>query len=185
MSNRLANILIGMFLFVVAVNYYDSHGDRLKIKLGLAPQRPVTAAIVASVISGDTFVLSNGVHVHFVAMQAPRAKECGGALATGALSELMPKGTKVILRADTRWPDQDQATLLRHVWLEDGRYLQEVLGQNGMLVPYSIAGDLGDQKPRIRRASMQGHDLKAGIWGECKTTLVSETAGARTLFNQA
>lgn len=135
---------------------------------------------VIEVADGDTFTVSMGgteEQVRLVGVDTPETQhpakpvQCYGPEASDYTTSLI-EGAAVKLKADTQQSNRDRYDrLLRYVYLEDGRELNELLVRNG----YAFATDFNtENKRKLKQLQAQARSEKQGLWGECN---VSESGG--------
>jgi len=126
-------------------------------------------AVVSKVIDGNTIQVNlNGqtATVHYIGLAAPVGNACYAAQATAANAALM-NGQRVILETDTQATDA-KGTLLRYVYLLDGRMANEELLANG-------SARTAVERPNTKRQDdlaaleQQAAAAKRGLWGQCRT----------------
>ncbi|HEU4676161.1 MAG TPA: thermonuclease family protein [Motilibacteraceae bacterium] len=138
-------------------------------------------ARVLRVVDGDTFLADplsgpaagrSSVRVRLVAVNAPESVkpdapvECWGPQASHALAALLPPGTRVRAAYEGARHEDEFGRQLWHVWLPDGRFLEDVLVSAGDVRPVTYAGQDRfalhlSALARTARAS------RAGLWGAC------------------
>ena len=136
---------------------------------GAAPQ---PFARIASVIDGDTVLLSNGEHVRLVQIDAPelRERECYGAQARDALRRLTPPGSTVRVEGDRLLDDVDRfGRLLRYVFRGSVNVNLELV-REGAAAPYFYAHDRGRYANALLAAANAARAARRGLWGACPRT---------------
>lgn len=134
---------------------------------------------VLSVSDGDTFEVSmNGVKedIRLVGVDTPethhpsKPKQCFGEEASEFTASLI-EGKPVRLQADTKQPNRDRySRLLRYVYLEDGRELNELLVKEG----YALATNFNTQKKQaLKQLEDDAKQANKGLWGECRVSIVN------------
>ena len=140
------------------------------------------AAVVVSVIDGDTIALAGGRHVRLVQIDAPELQqgECYGAEAARVLGSLLPDGARVRLVADSRLDRVDQyGRLLRYVY-RGGRNLNLVLVKRGAATVWFYEGARGAFAGRLLAAEQNARKTGQGLWGACPGTPLDPLHGANT-----
>lgn len=141
--------------------------------------------IVARVIDGDTFELSNGQRVRMLGIDTPEKYDSKkldrdieitrqdkktikklGELASEYVKNFL-EGKKVILEKEPYGDDKDKyGRLLRWVYLEDGTLV------NGKIVADGYANVYEEfpvsKTPELRKLEREARENKRGLWGEIK-----------------
>ena len=133
-----------------------------------------TDAVVGDVIDGDTITLLQGEHVRYLGIDTPevRRREGGrwiyapedGATEATELNRRLVKGQRVRLEYDVQSRDK-YGRLLAHVWLGDGRLVNEVMLEAGWAKTLSIAPNLR-YRDRFRRAETRARKASRGLWAK-------------------
>jgi len=129
-------------------------------------------------IDGDTIIVNmNGTaeKVRFIGVDTPethdprKAVQCYGPEAA-AFTKRQVEGGVVRLSADPLSTNRDRyGRLLRYVFLQDGRFLNEILIQQGYGFAYT--GFPFDQKDRFLADEQAALGAKRGLWQHCRPTL--------------
>ncbi len=126
---------------------------------------------VARVVDGDTINVTiwdetRGVRLLLVdTPEDHRGRECYGPEASEYVSSLLPEGSTVRLERDIKDTDSF-GRLLRYVYLEDGRMLNELLLEGGYARLYE-SGDGERYEQRMREAEARARASGAGLWTAC------------------
>lgn len=134
-----------------------------------AADTPTGAAVrVARALDGDTLVLDDGRHVRLIGINAPELGKKGAPdeplarEAHAALVALIPRDKPVFL-VPGKEPHDRYGRVLAHVFLADGRALQEVLLQQGHGFLVVIPPNL-HYLARYRRAEASARGQALGVW---------------------
>lgn len=128
---------------------------------------------VARVVDGDTIdvtIWDETRRVRLLLVDTPEVhggKECYGPEASEYVSSLLPEGSAVRLERDVTDTDR-YGRLLRYVYLEDGRMLNELLLEGGYAMLYD-SGDMEQHEERLRDAEARAREVGAGLWSACET----------------
>lgn len=143
---------------------------------GTSAETPGTEAKVVRVIDGDTFEIEGGQTIRLITTDTPetvhpsKPVECMGKEASAKTKELI-EGKTVRLEKDVSETDR-YGRLLRYVYLEDGRMLNEVLIQEGFANAVSYPPDV-KYLDRLRAAEASAKSSKWGLWsGVCDKPVV-------------
>jgi len=134
---------------------------------------------VLSVADGDTFEVSmDGVKedIRLVGVDTPETHhpskpvQCYGHEASDYTKSLI-ENAPVRLQSDTKQPNRDKYNrLLRYVYLEDGRELNELLVSEG----YALATDFNtEKKAKLKTLEDEAEKAKKGLWGKCQVSEVN------------
>lgn len=126
---------------------------------------------VARVVDGDTIdvtIWDETRRVRLLLVDTPevRPRECYGPEASAYVSSLLPEGSTVRLERDVTDTDAF-GRLLRYVYLEDGRMLNELLLEGGYATLYD-SGDMEQHEQRLRDAEARAREAGAGLWTACE-----------------
>ncbi len=127
---------------------------------------------VARVVDGDTIdvmIWDETRRVRLLLVDTPelRPTECYGPEASEYVSSLLPEGSEVRLERDAT--DKDAfGRLLRYVYLDDGRMLNELLLEGGYARLFD-SGDMEQHEQRLREAEARARAAGAGLWTACET----------------
>lgn len=170
-KNALKRLLAAAIVLLLA--YVISHlGYDLGTGTAQSPVAPGHYRVV-NVADGDTFSVSmNGIEerVRLVGVDTPethhpsKGEQCFGADASNFTKGLIA-GKSVRLEADTQQPNRDRySRLLRYVYLEDGRELNELLVREG----YALATDFNTSKKQLfKDLQDKAKNERKGLWGSC------------------
>lgn len=129
---------------------------------------PVTWAVVDAVLDGDTIRLNDGSRVRYIGMDTPETEanptECYAKEAARRNRQLVD-GQQVALRKDRSETDR-YGRLLRYVYLEDGRMVNEILVEEGYAIAAEYRPDTMNAK-RFAALETEAHDDRRGLWGKC------------------
>ena len=130
---------------------------------------PVTWAQVDAVLDGDTIRLSDGNRVRYIGMDTPETEsdppECYAKEAARRNRKLVD-GKRVALRKDRSETDR-YGRLLRYVYLEDGRMVNELLVEEGYAVAAEFRPD-PQNASRFAELEEEAHQANRGLWGKCE-----------------
>ncbi len=137
---------------------------------GAAGRANTQAVRVADVVDGDTVILSDRRHVRLIGINAPETgKRKRGSvdqpLARAAQTYLreLVSGKGVRLELGPERHDRYGRTLA-HLWLPDGRNVQELLLARGLAAVVAIPPNIGQLK-RYQGAERRARANHLGIWG--------------------
>jgi micrococcal nuclease len=145
-----------------------------------APQAGGDRARVDSVRDGDTILLTNGLRVRLVQVDAPELHvECYGDQAARALERLAPAGSAIRLEEDPALDRTDRhGRLLRYAHVA-GRNLNLELVRMGAAAPYFYRGERGAYADGLERAARTARAAHLGLWAACpRARLVPQRAVA-------
>jgi endonuclease YncB( thermonuclease family) len=148
---------------------------------GAAPPRSDDAvARVGSVRDGDTILLTNGLRVRLVQVDAPELSvECYGDEAARTLERLAPRGATLRLERDPALDDTDRHDRLLRYAHAAGRNLNLEIVRAGAAAPYFYRGERGRYAEELERAADRARDRRVGLWAACPATrLVPQRAVA-------
>lgn len=148
-----------------------------------APAVPADAfrARVLRVVDGDTFLADplsgpaagrGSVRVRLVAVDAPESVkpdtpvQCWGPQASHALTALLPRGSEVRAAYEGARHEDEFGRQLWHVWLPDGRFLEDVLVTAGDVHPVTYAGQ-DRYAAHLAALARTARAHRAGLWGAC------------------
>ncbi len=137
--------------------------------ISAVPQAGSETAVVASVIDGDTVLLTDGRKVRYVGIDAPEAKgsdaqvTCYGAEATAENMRLVA-GKSVSLEKDTKETDK-YGRLLRYVYV-DGNSVSKALVAGGFARSKWYPPDTRYQN-QLDTLQITAQQEKKGLWGVC------------------
>jgi micrococcal nuclease len=140
-----------------------------------------TTATIEWVSDGDTLRLTNGRKVRLLQVDAPEHQtDCYGREATRALMGLAPKGTSVILQADSSLDDKDTyGRLLRYV-LVDGQNVNLTLVEKGAAAPYFFRNGRGRYAEQLLGAARAARASRHGFWKACPDAELNPGLGSVT-----
>lgn len=151
---------------------------------GPAPPADAFRARVLRVVDGDTFLADplsgpaagrSSVRVRLVAVNAPESVkpdapvECWGPQASHALSALLRPGAELRAAYEGTRHEDEFGRQLWHVWLPDGRFLEDVLVAAGDVRPVTYAGQ-DRYAAHLSALARTAHAQRAGLWGACPTS---------------
>jgi micrococcal nuclease len=131
-------------------------------------------AVVEGALTGDSVRLQGGKTLKYIGCQAyplesklSLIREYGQS--AEAFNETLVKGKKVEIEWDSRIRDQKN-NLLGYVFLEDGRFVNEVLLANGHAKTKIKAPNLR-YAARLRAAESEARKAKLGVWAHDPTVI--------------
>lgn len=127
-------------------------------------------AVVAEVIDGDTVALADGRRLRYIGIDTPETRAPGEPVAcfgpeASARNEELVLGETVLLEADVNNTDRFDR-LLRYVYLEDGRMVNEVLVAEGYARSKAYEPDTHHQA-LLDAAEEQARAANLGLWAIC------------------
>ena len=149
----------------------DWVNERYSERWVIEPPSTTGTVPVARVVDGDTLKVTiwdetRGVRLLLVdTPEVHRGKECYGPEASDYVSSLLPAGSTVRLERDVTDTDP-YGRLLRYVYLEDGRMLNELLLEGGYAELYD-SRDEEQHEQRLRAAEARAREAGAGLWTAC------------------
>ncbi|MGH2839703.1 MAG: thermonuclease family protein [Solirubrobacteraceae bacterium] len=163
MSRRVAAVLVVVLAAALgARTVAGGDGD------GAAGEGPARGtALVTRVVDGDTAVLSKLGRSRFIGVDTPEVygrEECFGAQAS-AYARRVLEGKRVRY-AIGREPRDRYGRALVYVWLEDGRFFNELLVREGYAEPLAIAPNV-EYSERFRRGARTARRDGRGLWERC------------------
>lgn len=128
-------------------------------------------ATVEWVTDGDTLRVLGGERVRLLQIDAPEAgQECYAGRATAELIRLTPRGTRVVLEADSGLDLRDRyGRLLRYV-LRGQVNVNVELVRRGAATPYFYDGERGKYAGRLLAALAEARRARRGMWGACRVS---------------
>lgn len=129
---------------------------------------------VLRVIDGDTIVVSGGVQVRLVQIDAPelRGDECYSSSAKQTLTKLIGK-SRIRLVRESASPDMDiYGRLLRYVYVGK-RNLNIELVTLGAASPWFFNGELGMFSDKLMSEAKKAKSESRGLWKECPGAVLS------------
>ncbi len=129
-------------------------------------QRSDNLHLVERVVDGDTFVIIGGTKVRLIGADAPEARlgvssEPYGKEAA-SFTKKMIEGLQVKLVYDVQQRDQ-YGRVLAYVYLEDGRFLNEMLVREGYAQIYTVPPNVA-QVDILQEAQQYALENKLGLW---------------------
>ncbi|MEK7716396.1 MAG: thermonuclease family protein [Pseudomonadota bacterium] len=126
-------------------------------------------AEVRHVLDGDTVILRNNQHLRLIGINAPELGKDGAPdqpLATRARDRLaqLVRGQRVTLGFERERRDHYNR-LLAHVYLPDGRDVEEILLHEGLAWAVAVPPNVG-KLPALISAENEARGTGRGIWGE-------------------
>ncbi|HZA29545.1 MAG TPA: thermonuclease family protein [Gammaproteobacteria bacterium] len=134
-------------------------------------------ALVVRVIDGDTMEVDRAggrINLRYIGIDTPESVAAGQPVACFALeatnrNKELVEGKTVILEKDVSETDQF-GRLLRYVYLEDGRMVNELLVVEGFALASSFPPDVKHQA-RFTTAQQEAREARRGLWGPaCEPT---------------
>ena len=151
---------------------------------GDAPAAPPTngaQARVDSVRDGDTILLTSGLRVRLVQVDAPElASECYGDEAARALERLAPRGATIRLEPDDALDRTDRHGRLLRYGHVAGRNLGLELVRAGAAAPYFYRGTRGRYAQALEAAARRARAGRLGLWGACPSAMLEPTRPVTT-----
>ena len=92
-------------------------------------------------------------------------QECYGRESSAFVKRLLPPGRRVRYRVGVE-PRDRYGRLLAYVWLEDGRFLNLLLADEGYALPLTIPPNV-DYADRFVAAARRARERKRGLWLAC------------------
>ena len=140
-----------------------------------------TGARVDSARDGDTILLSDGVRVRLVQVDAPELRvECWGNEAAAALARLVAPGAELRLERDRDLDAVDRhGRLLRYAYA-DGRNVNVELVRIGAAAPYFYRGERGRHADELVAATRAARAGRLGLWGACPSAVLRPTRAIDT-----
>ena len=135
---------------------------------GQAAKSGGRAAQVERVTDGDTVRLVGLGRVRLIGVDTPEVfggAECYGREASAFVKRLLPPGRRVRYRVGVE-PRDRYGRLLAYVWLEDGRFLNLLLADEGYALPLTIPPNV-DYADRFVAAARRAQERKRGLWLAC------------------
>ena len=141
-------------------------------------------AVVEEALTGDSVRLQGGKTLKYIGCEAyplqsklTMVREYGQNAQT--FNESLVKGKKILIEWDSRIRDQ-RNNLLGYVFLEDGRFVNEVLLANGQAKTKIKAPNLRYAE-RLRAAESEARKIKLGVWTHDPTVI---TGGRRSFIGE-
>jgi len=126
-------------------------------------------AEVRHVLDGDTVILQNNQHVRLIGINAPELGKDGApdqplaARARDRLAQLV-RGQRVTLAFERERQDH-YGRLLAHVYLPDGRDVEEILLREGLAWAVAVPPNVG-KLPALINTENEARSARRGVWGE-------------------
>lgn len=136
------------------------------------PAPPVDPDAVEKVIDGTTFRLGSGERIKLAQIDSPKVPtgDCYSAEAVAALSELLPAGTKVVLRPEPKLGKKDKfGRRLAQVFVGPTHVNLEMV-RRGAAAPYFFFGRRGRFADELLQAGRLARRADRGLWGACPGT---------------
>ena len=135
-----------------------------------AAPRGKESAVVTKNTDGDTLHLSGLGSTRLIGVDTPEVyggAECYGREASSFVERLAPPGTRVHYRLGVE-PRDRYGRALAYVWLEDGRFLNLKLVQQGYAQVLTIPPNV-DYAERFVAAQRKARNAERGLWapGAC------------------
>src|SRR3954447_18700654 len=125
-------------------------------------------ATVDRVTDGDTIRLVGLGRVRLIGVDTPEVygkQECYGKEASAFVKRLLHPGSEVRYRVGPE-PRDRYGRLLAYVWLEDGRFLNQLLAEDGHALPLTIPPNV-DYAARFLAAARRARERDRGLWLAC------------------
>jgi len=123
--------------------------------------------LVERVIDGDTFMITGDEPVRLIGVDAPEARKGASAEPYGkeasAFTSVMLEGMQVKLLFDVKQRDQ-YGRLLAYVYLEDGKFFNELLVREGYALVYTVPPNVAKVETLLE-AQQHAMKHKLGLWG--------------------
>jgi len=118
---------------------------------------------IARVVDGDTVECADGTRVRLLLVDAPeRDQGPYGAMATRALKQLVPVGSRATLELDVEQRDR-YGRLLAYVYAPDGRMANEEMVREGYALLYTLPPNV-KYVDRTRAALEEAKAERRGLW---------------------
>jgi micrococcal nuclease len=139
------------------------------------------AAVVVRPVDGDTVIVDVGgteEPVRLIGIDTPesvaqdRPVECFGPEAKARLAELLPPGTAVRLERDAEARDRYDRLLAYVIRADDGRFVNEVLVEEGYAEAAAYPPNLARQA-ELDAAETRARAAPRGLWPACGSTDVA------------
>lgn len=129
---------------------------------------------VLRVIDGDTIVVSGGVQVRLVQIDAPelRGDECYSLSAKRALTKLIGKSKIKLVSEDVSANKDTYGRLLRYVYIGK-RNLNVELVSLGAASPWFYNGELGIFSQKLMNEAKKAQSEPRGLWKECLSAVLN------------
>jgi micrococcal nuclease len=175
---RLITLAVLAALAVTTASCQGSDSDTATPTTGAPPGEQAT---VEWVNDGDTLTLEGGGQVRLVQIDAPElTTDCYGRDALGALIDLAPKETHIVLVRDPELDDRDQhSRLLRYVFVGE-RNVNVELVNRGAASPYYFRNERGRYADELDDAVDEARDERRGYWGACPGAELNTGIGSVT-----
>jgi len=121
-------------------------------------------AVVTRVVDGDTAVLERLGKTRFIGVDTPEVyggEECFGAQAS-AFTKRTLGGRQIRYEVGAEPRDRYARTLV-YIWLEDGRFFNQMLVDEGYARPLAIAPNV-EHADRFRRSAREARARDRGLW---------------------
>ena len=150
----------------------DFVNERFIERWVIEPPSTTGTVPVARVVDGDTIdvtIWDETRRVRLLLVNTPevRPAECYGSEASEYVTSLLPEGSEVRLERDVTDTDAF-GRLLRYVYLEDGRMLNELLLEGGYATVFD-SRDMEQHEQRLLDAEARAREAGAGLWTACET----------------
>jgi micrococcal nuclease len=135
-------------------------------------------ATVDHVTDGDTIVLTDGLHVRLVQIDAPELPEheCYGEAASRVLASMLPAGTKIELDLDPKLHHVDRFGRTLAYVEKGGVNVNLELVRRGAAAPYFYGGDRGRYASKLFEDATTAREQHKGLWGACPRTALDPFA---------
>jgi len=139
---------------------------------GAADAGPSQFFRIQYVIDGDTVVLTNGVHVRLVQIDAPEVqhRECYGAASRAIVRRMLPPGSTVRVESDPRLDRVDRyGRALAYLFRGPANVNLELV-REGAATVWFYDHDRGRYASALYRAARSAQAARRGLWGACPGT---------------
>jgi len=159
-------LMIGIFILLIIINSFlpkEKTGQTI-LELGeleFSPKIDEVYFTVTKVIDGDTIEIDTEERVRLICMDTPEKGEEGYAEAKDYLEDLILY-KEVKLEKDISEIDKYDR-LLRHIYLEDGTFVNELMVKEGYAEVYPYKPDI-TLCPQIENAEDYAKEHELGIW---------------------
>jgi len=151
------NLIIPILLFVVIL----SIGWFLWSSIHIADAKDKETAIITRLVDLDTFELNNGLRVRLLCINAPEKEQPWTSHAQTKIAAQIV-GREVTLVRDVSDKD-DYGRLLRHVYLNDSIWIQEVIVRSGFARVKPYEPDT-TRCSMLESARLEAEQESLGIW---------------------
>jgi micrococcal nuclease len=124
-------------------------------------------SVVTRVVDGDTAVLDKLGKSRFIGVDTPEVyggEQCFGAQAS-AFTKRTLDGRRIRYEVGTE-PRDRYGRVLVYIWLEDGRFFNQMLVDRGYARPLAIAPNV-ERSEVFRRSATASRNAGRGLWETC------------------